>query len=102
MYIHTQKSIENKKITFLENVKKIKNIPIKGGGSPYSHRDTRASRSIFCIHFCNSNKIYMIKKFIFFQISLIGKTIVDFKQAIDSAFQCLFRISDTLVKKRNF
>ena len=31
---HTQKIIENKKITFLENVKKIKNISIKGGGSP--------------------------------------------------------------------
>ena len=29
MYTHTQKSIENKIITFLENVKKIKNIPIK-------------------------------------------------------------------------
>ena len=27
MYTHTQKSIENKKIKFLENVKKIKNIP---------------------------------------------------------------------------
>ena len=34
MYTHTQKSIENKKLKVLENVKKIKNIPIKGGGSP--------------------------------------------------------------------
>ena len=33
MYTHTQKSIENKKITFLENVKKIKNILIKAGGT---------------------------------------------------------------------
>ena len=33
-FIYTQKSIENQKITFLENVKKIKNIEIKGGGSP--------------------------------------------------------------------
>ena len=32
IYTHTQKSIENKKISFLENVKK--NIPIKGGGYP--------------------------------------------------------------------
>ena len=34
IYTHTQKSIENKKITIWENVKKIKNIRIKGGGSP--------------------------------------------------------------------
>ena len=34
MYAHTQKSIENVKITFFENVKKIKNIPIKDGESP--------------------------------------------------------------------
>ena len=34
IYTHTQKSIENKKIKFIENVKKIKNIPIKGGGYP--------------------------------------------------------------------
>ena len=30
---HTQKSIENKEKKNLENVTKIKNIPIKGGGS---------------------------------------------------------------------
>ena len=35
IYTHTQKSIENIKITFLENVQKTKNIPIKDGGSPY-------------------------------------------------------------------
>ena len=29
MYTHTQESMENKKITFLENVQKIKNITIK-------------------------------------------------------------------------
>ena len=34
MYTHAEKSIENKKIIFFENVKKIKNIPIKGVGSP--------------------------------------------------------------------
>ena len=34
MYIHNQKSIENKKVKFLGNVKKVQNIPIKGGGSP--------------------------------------------------------------------
>ena len=33
IYTHTQKSIENKKITFLENVNKIKNVPIKSGES---------------------------------------------------------------------
>ena len=34
IYTHTQKSVENRKIKFLKNVKKIKNIPIKGGGYP--------------------------------------------------------------------
>ena len=34
VYTHTQKSIENKKIKFLENILKIKNIPIEGSGSP--------------------------------------------------------------------
>ena len=34
MHTHTQKIIENKKIIFLGNVKKVKNIPIKGGESP--------------------------------------------------------------------
>ena len=34
MYTHTQKNMENKKIQFFKNVKKIKNIPIKGGRSP--------------------------------------------------------------------
>ena len=40
IYTHTQESIENKKITFLENFKKIKNIPIKGGKSPYVKKYT--------------------------------------------------------------
>ena len=31
---HIEKSIENEKITFLENVQKFKNIPIKSGGFP--------------------------------------------------------------------
>ena len=45
----------------------------------HSHHDTRASRSIFCVHFCNFLINYMIiDKFIFFQISQKGKTIVDF------------------------
>ena len=43
-----------------------------------THYDSCALRSIFCIHFCKFLIIYMIKKkFIFFQISLKGKTIVD-------------------------
>ena len=33
IYTHIQKSIKNKNITLLENIKKIKNILIKGGGS---------------------------------------------------------------------
>ena len=41
--------------------------------------DRRASRSIFCMHFCNFLINYMIiDKFIFFQISQKGKTIVGF------------------------
>ena len=32
IYTHTHISIKNKKITFSDNVKKIKNILIKGGG----------------------------------------------------------------------
>ena len=36
------------------------------------------SRSIFCIHFCNFLIIYKIKKCIFFQMSLKGKTIIYF------------------------
>ena len=34
IYTHIQNIIENKKVTFLENAKKIKNTPIKGVGSP--------------------------------------------------------------------
>ena len=34
IYTNTQKSLQNKKITFLENVQKIINLPFKGGGSP--------------------------------------------------------------------
>ena len=34
IYIYIQKSIKDKKIKILENVKKIKNVPIKGGRSP--------------------------------------------------------------------
>ena len=41
MYTHTQKSIDNKKIKFSENVKKIKNISIKRGGSAYIKIDSK-------------------------------------------------------------
>ena len=34
VHTYSTKYTENKKITFLENVKKIKNIPIRGGGPP--------------------------------------------------------------------
>ena len=44
----------------------------------------------------------MIKKCIFFQISLKGKTILDFNGANDFAFQCLFRIPHILIEKWNF
>ena len=33
-YTHAQDSIKNKKIRFLENFKKFKNIPIQSGGFP--------------------------------------------------------------------
>ena len=44
----------------------------------------------------------IIDKFIFFQISQKGKTIVDFIQGNDFAEQRLFRISHILVKKIEF
>ena len=43
----------------------------------------------------------MIKKFIFFRISLERKTIVDFIQVNDFVFQRLFCTSHILVKKLN-
>ena len=59
----------------------------------HSRHDTRASRSISCVHFCNFWIIYMIiNNFIFLQIFLKGKTTVNFNQGYDLAFQRLFRI----------
>ena len=55
------------------------------------------------LHFCNFLINYMITdKFIFFQISQKGKTIVDFIYGNDFAEQRLFRISHILEKKANF